>query len=246
MRTTLRDGEEVILRVEKHRVVLAKSWLIFAGSVILLMAAIISNSQLVRSFLIYNLAAMFFAGIHMWYAIAERRVDIWVVTNLRVIDESGIITHQAKESPLDKINNIQYRQTVAGRMFDFGDVEIQTAAEQGATINRFVSHPKMLHDTVVVMQGKLKDADHNTSDRCRYESESHRDDDMECPFCAEVVKKKAKICKHCGKELVPQNAQSLLTIISSPETGVSISAQNESTQQDDSSGVNPRDWMSKQ
>jgi len=24
---------------------------------------------------------------------------------------------------------------------------------------------------------------------------------MECPFCAEVVKKRAKICKHCGKDL---------------------------------------------
>lgn len=24
---------------------------------------------------------------------------------------------------------------------------------------------------------------------------------MECPFCAEIIKKRAKICKHCGKEL---------------------------------------------
>jgi len=23
----------------------------------------------------------------------------------------------------------------------------------------------------------------------------------ECPFCAEIIKKKAKICKHCGKEI---------------------------------------------
>jgi uncharacterized membrane protein YdbT with pleckstrin-like domain len=245
MRTTLREGEKVILQVEKHRVVLIKSWLIFAGSVVLLMGTIISTSQLAKNFLSYVFVAVVFAGIHLWYAIAERRVDIWIVTNLRVIDESGIITHQAKESPLDKINNIQYRQTVAGRMLDFGDVEIQTAAEQGATINKFVSHPKLLHDTVVVMQGKMKDADHNTTDRCRYESESYHDDDMECPFCAEVVKKKAKVCKHCGKDLVSQNAQSSLTIISSPETGVSISAQSESTLQDDSSGVNPRNWMSK-
>jgi predicted RNA-binding Zn-ribbon protein involved in translation (DUF1610 family) len=24
---------------------------------------------------------------------------------------------------------------------------------------------------------------------------------MECPYCAEVIKIRAKICKHCGKEL---------------------------------------------
>ncbi|MBW1822651.1 MAG: zinc ribbon domain-containing protein, partial [Deltaproteobacteria bacterium] len=23
----------------------------------------------------------------------------------------------------------------------------------------------------------------------------------ECPFCAEIIKKKAKICKHCQKEV---------------------------------------------
>ncbi|RPI36371.1 MAG: zinc ribbon domain-containing protein, partial [Nitrospiraceae bacterium] len=24
---------------------------------------------------------------------------------------------------------------------------------------------------------------------------------MECPYCAEIIKIRAKICKHCGKEL---------------------------------------------
>ena len=24
----------------------------------------------------------------------------------------------------------------------------------------------------------------------------------ECPFCAEIIKKRAKICKHCGKDVV--------------------------------------------
>lgn len=26
---------------------------------------------------------------------------------------------------------------------------------------------------------------------------------MECPYCAEIIKIRAKICKHCGKELTP-------------------------------------------
>lgn len=29
------------------------------------------------------------------------------------------------------------------------------------------------------------------------------DDTRKCPFCAEMVKEEAKICKHCGKELPP-------------------------------------------
>jgi hypothetical protein len=26
----------------------------------------------------------------------------------------------------------------------------------------------------------------------------------ECPFCAEIIKKRAKVCKHCGKEVAGQ------------------------------------------
>lgn len=243
MRTTPRENEEVVLQVQKHWVVLIKYWIIFAGTVILSVSALISNSQLARNFLIFLLWAFLFAGIYLWYAIAERRVDLWVVTNLRVIDESGIITHRVKESPLDKINNVQYRQTFAGRMLDFGDVEIQTAAEQGATINQFVSHPKLLHDTVVVMQGKLKDTE-NAKDRCRYEPAPQRNDETECPFCAEVIKKKAKVCKHCGKKMIFESphiearASSLgPTVLDRNPT---ISMPEEDTE------VNPRDWLKDQ
>lgn len=28
-------------------------------------------------------------------------------------------------------------------------------------------------------------------------------DERKCPFCAEIIKKEAKLCKHCGKEVEP-------------------------------------------
>ncbi len=229
MRTTLRKDEEVILQVEKHWVVLIKAWCIFAGSVILLGAAFISYGEIASNYLSYIIGALVAAGLYLLYSIAERRVDIWVVTNLRVIDESGVITHRIKESPLDKINNVQYRHTVIGRILNFGDVEIQTAAEGGATINQFVSYPKLLHDTVVVMQGRLKDLD-------RQPARLH-DDEMECPYCAEIVKKKAKVCKHCGKELV-QSESSIL----SEDPSVSKKDRSVASRVDEA-GKNPREWL---
>jgi len=243
LRTTRLENEQVILQVQKHWVVLIKCWLIFAGTVILSVSALISNSQLARHFLTFLIGSVVFAGLYLWYAIAERRVDIWLVTNLRVIDESGIITHRVKESPLDKINNVQYRQTFAGRMLDFGDVEIQTAAEQGATLNQFVSHPKLLHDTVVIMQGKLKDTE-NVKDRCVYEHAPQSDDETECPFCAEVVKKKAKVCKHCGREMMIESPQQE-SRASSPDLSVSDRDRTISIPEE-GAGVNPRDWMNNQ
>jgi len=84
------------------------------------------------------------------------KVDLWAVTNFRVIDESGLLNHFAKESPLDKINNVSYDQTVWGRIFNFGHVEIQTAAEVGATDYYNVNHPRRLKDTITAAQADYK------------------------------------------------------------------------------------------
>jgi uncharacterized membrane protein YdbT with pleckstrin-like domain len=84
------------------------------------------------------------------------RVNLWVVTNFRVIDEAGLLSHFAKESPLDKINNVSYDQTIWGRLFNYGHVEIQTAAEVGATDYYNVNHPRRLKDTITAAQADYK------------------------------------------------------------------------------------------
>lgn len=30
-----------------------------------------------------------------------------------------------------------------------------------------------------------------------------KSDETECPFCAEIIKAKAKVCKHCGRDVMP-------------------------------------------
>jgi uncharacterized membrane protein YdbT with pleckstrin-like domain len=84
------------------------------------------------------------------------KVNIWVVTNFRVIDEAGLLSHFAKESPLDKINNVSYDQSMGGRLFNFGHVKIQTAAQVGATDYYNVNHPKRLKDTITSAQADFQ------------------------------------------------------------------------------------------
>lgn len=119
--------------------------------------------------LIIGFVAAYFIGFAQWGWIAavvallfallkyfEWKVDIWVVTNHRVIDESGLFSHHAKESPLEKINNVSYDQTLWGRILNFGHVEIQTAAEIGATDYYDVHKPKRLKDTITLAQAEYK------------------------------------------------------------------------------------------
>ena len=77
---------------------------------------------------------------------------------MRVVDESGYFSRHSKESPLDKINNVEYDQSIWGRIFGFGDVDIQTAAELGETTYELIHHPKLLKDTITHAQEEYKKA----------------------------------------------------------------------------------------
>ncbi|MBK9332044.1 MAG: PH domain-containing protein [Ignavibacteria bacterium] len=104
----------------------------------------------------YVLIALILPVGYLAYKIIERNSNIWVVTSLRVIDEEGVFTHNTKESPLDKINNVSCSQTFWGKIFRYGNVQIQTAAEIGSTVYHDVSNPKKLKDTITHIQEEYK------------------------------------------------------------------------------------------
>ncbi len=148
MRTPLQKGEKILL-------VTYSSW------TLLIMPVLIALAGLVASYFIgfidrYGwIAAVLGIGYFIWKYFSWK-VNIWVVTNARVIDESGLVSHYAKESPLDKINNVSYDMTPMGRLFNYGHVEIQTAAEVGATDYFNVNHPRRLKDTITAAQSDYK------------------------------------------------------------------------------------------
>ncbi|HXO77203.1 MAG TPA: PH domain-containing protein [Puia sp.] len=148
MRTSLQKGEKVLL-------VTHRSW------TSLILPVIIALAGLVGSYFIgfiehYGWIAAVLGLLYLLIRYANWNANIWVVTNFRVIDEVGLLSHFAKESPLDKINNVSYKQTVMGRIFSYGDVVIQTAAEVGATTYIDVNNPRRLQETIVLAQSELK------------------------------------------------------------------------------------------
>lgn len=93
------------------------------------------------------LAALFgaFLGWHEFV----RRSHEYVLTSRRVIQQMGILTRRSIDSWLDKINNIEHRQTLWGRLLGFGDVEIETASEQGIIRFANVARPLELKNAIV-------------------------------------------------------------------------------------------------
>lgn len=147
MRTDLKKDENVVLLIRTH-------WFVLLIPIILVIIGIIIWIRIGG----YGYIIPIIMFCYLGYEILERNYNLWVVTNLRVIDEFGVLSHNSKESPLDKINNVTYNQSIIGRMFGFGNVQIQTAAEIGSTTYYTVERPKELKDAITQMQEDYKKA----------------------------------------------------------------------------------------
>ena len=151
MRTKLRAGEKKILETRTHWLTVAKPFLFLMLTLSFFIVSLFLLNQSNNYVTALRWACgilLLVAGLNFLYREWYRRRDIWVVTNLRVIDENGVFSLYSKESPLEKINNLSYYQSLWGRLFNFGNVEVQTAAEDGATVYRMVARPRLLKDTI--------------------------------------------------------------------------------------------------
>jgi uncharacterized membrane protein YdbT with pleckstrin-like domain len=145
MKTRLKKDEKVMIITRRH-------WLTLAGPVM------VTSLAVVAGFLVgvYGiLIGVVFIG-YLIYKVIDRNNNLWAVTNLRVIDEFGVFASNSKESQLEKINNVSYSQSFVGKILGYGNVQIQTAAEIGATTYFLVENPKELKDTITHMQEEYK------------------------------------------------------------------------------------------
>jgi membrane protein YdbS with pleckstrin-like domain len=92
--------------------------------------------------------AVVLAGVLLFKLLVLRSFE-HVLTNRRMIQQTGILRKQSMDAPLDKVNNVEHWQTLWGRLLGYGDVEIDTASEHGATRFRSISRPLEFKNAIV-------------------------------------------------------------------------------------------------
>ena len=153
MRSRLRPGETVRLVARRHPIAVAWPFAVLLFCLGGLFAAALSDTP---AWLWIAGAATLAAALWALQRWLTWRVDIWIVTDARVIDESGVLTVRMMDSPLEIIQNVACEQSIFGRTFGFGRVVIQTAAAHGETTLDGIAHPDRLRDAILDMKERRR------------------------------------------------------------------------------------------
>lgn len=72
----------------------------------------------------------------------------YYLTNLRLIDERGIIGKRIMSIPLKRIQDVKCQFGIWGRIFGFGDLEIESAGTYGKITFHFIPSPRKLQEEI--------------------------------------------------------------------------------------------------
>jgi len=85
----------------------------------------------------------------VWNLVAWN-IERLVVSTEKVVHVSGVLNRRIRSTPLVKIEAFDVRQSLLGRMFHYGRLEVDSAAEQSGPLYglRFVPHPAEVYRVI--------------------------------------------------------------------------------------------------
>ena len=150
----LMAGEHVLLRPRYHPVRFVPGALgIFLGALVALGAVVLPSSTASPGILAAVGAALAVVGL---LAIALRAVvdsfDEFAITSLRIIKKTGILTRRVFQIPLDKVQDLRLVATLWGRWLSYGNVEVESAGEEGPVDFPRIQNPEAFRNVVFTRQ----------------------------------------------------------------------------------------------
>jgi uncharacterized membrane protein YdbT with pleckstrin-like domain len=156
----LGEQERIIMAARQHWFILASA-IVFEIIVILIVfggtitAAFFSPAQVVL------IAVVGFLLLLIPLASMVHDILVWsnhqyIVTNYRVMQISGIFNKNVIDSSLEKVNDVKMTQSVLGRLFGYGDVEILTASELGMNSFKRIEEPVDFKTAMLNAKGSLE------------------------------------------------------------------------------------------
>jgi Bacterial PH domain/Short C-terminal domain len=143
----LASGEQPIRREHQHWFVLIADarygiLAILAAILVLILRGAANTTGGADQVIGYLVLALVVGGLlYIGWQILRWRSEEYIVTSRRVLQLEGVINKRVLDSSLEKINDAVLTQSLFGRMFGFGDLDILTAAETGISRLRMLRQP---------------------------------------------------------------------------------------------------------
>ncbi len=146
----LSTGERVMHREKQHWFVFVwgAKWAVMAVILALLLLVLRQSlsaqqqGEAIGTIMGWAAAALVLGGLGVlgWHILRYLNQE-YVLTNRRVVQVAGVLNKTSTDSSLEKINDARLSQSVFGRIFGFGDLDILTAAEAGVERFRMIRNP---------------------------------------------------------------------------------------------------------
>jgi uncharacterized membrane protein YdbT with pleckstrin-like domain len=141
-RNLLSRGEEVVFESRQHWfAVLGETWP-FVIAAVLAFAVLIWQTtstawQLTGLLQIISLVALVASLARIGLKVWSWRNQEYLVTTRRLVKAEGVFNKEMADSSLEKINDAHLTQSWIGRIFDYGTLDILTAADESAGIQDY-------------------------------------------------------------------------------------------------------------
>jgi uncharacterized membrane protein YdbT with pleckstrin-like domain len=131
-------ANEKILYTERHHWVFFVAemikWILFAAAVLALVILLRVWWLPDAGWVWWLLLVFVVPAVRIAWGFLSWRMNVYVLTNRRVIESTGVLSKRVADSSLEKLTDIVLKQSILGRALNYGDIIVLTAAA-GAGIN---------------------------------------------------------------------------------------------------------------
>ncbi len=148
----------------------------------------------------FGLAIPIFAWTYITQVTSE-----FSITDRRVVIKVGWIRRRTVETMLSKVETIGVEQSLVGRMLDYGTIIVMGTggtSEPFRNIARPLEFRRQVQAQISTVddRGRVAIPEGVLTPGGIAQSLNARDE-RECPYCAELILKKARVCKHCQRDV---------------------------------------------
>jgi len=200
IKSQLLPGEEIKYRGHLHRSIFAPAFS-FAVVAVLAFVVVVQSGDLPVFWGLVAAALVSYIWAQILYSTSE-----FAVTNKRVVIKVGWLRRRTVETMLSKVEGINVDQSLLGRLLGYGSIIITGT---GGTQEPFrnIGSPFEFRRQVQAQVSAIED--YRPMARAIEPpppAPAALREERDCPYCAERVLARARVCKHCGRDIEPLRA----------------------------------------